>query len=311
MNLQQLEYIIAVDTHRHFGKAAKACHITQPTLSMMIQKLEDELGIKIFDRSKQPVIPTETGSLLLDQARRVLREAQELTEIVQRQKGIVEGQLQLGIIPTLAPYLVPLFIRSFMLDYPGVRLKIAELTTEQIVEGLLKGKLDVGILVTPLDHKAIQENPLFYEPFWVYSSHSYEKQYLLPSDIDPDELWLLEEGHCLRSQILNLCELRKQSNQLLQYENGSIETFKRLVDHDRGITILPELATRSLSTQQKTRLMPFQDPVPVREVSLVTHRNFIKKQLIEALQEKILSSLPRTLRKKENEKHRKISIKRT
>ncbi len=311
MNLQQLEYIIAVDTHRHFGKAAKACHITQPTLSMMIQKLEDELGIKIFDRSKQPVIPTETGGLLLDQARRVLREAQELTEIVQRQKGIVEGQLQLGIIPTLAPYLVPLFIRSFMIDYPGVRLKIAELTTEQIVEGLLKGKLDVGILVTPLDHKAIQENPLFYEPFWVYSSHSYEKQYLLPSDIDPDELWLLEEGHCLRSQILNLCELRKQSNQLLQYENGSIETFKRLVDHDRGITILPELATRSLSTPQKTRLMPFQEPVPVREVSLVTHRNFIKKQLIEALQEKILSSLPRTLRKKENEKHRKISIKRT
>ncbi|MEL6639372.1 MAG: LysR substrate-binding domain-containing protein [Bacteroidota bacterium] len=310
MNLQQLEYIIAVDTHRHFGRAARACHVTQPTLSMMIQKLEDELGVKIFDRSKQPVIPTETGSLLLDQARRVLREAGELTEIVQRQKGVVEGKLQIGIIPTLAPYLVPLFIRSFLRSYPGVRLKIAELTTEQIVADMQKGKLDVGILATPLDNKAIQEHPLFYEPFWVYSSHSYEKQFLLPSDIDPNELWLLEEGHCMRSQILNLCELRKQSNPFLQYENGSIETFKRLVDQDRGITILPELATRSLSEEQRSNLLPFEPPVPVREISLVTHRNFIKKQLIEALREKILNSLPENLRRREEETQRTIGIKR-
>ncbi len=307
MNLQQLEYIIAVDTHRHFAKAAKACHVTQPTLSMMIQKLEDELEAKIFDRSKQPVIPTETGKLLIDQARRVMVASKEFKEIVNRQKGIVAGQLHLGVIPTLAPYLVPLFIHAFLKKYPDVHLRITELTTEQIVVGLKKGELDAGLLVTPLQNPSIREMPLFYEPFWVYSSHSYDKQYLLPSDIDPQELWLLEEGHCLRSQILNLCELRKQSNHFLQYENGSIETFKRLVDIKQGITILPELATLSLSAQQKKRLMPFKAPVPVREVSLATHRNFIKQSMITALQQEILSAVPDAL--KDGKQFRTIELK--
>ncbi len=309
MNIQQLEYIVAVDTHRHFGKAAKACFVTQPTLSMMIQKLEDSLETKIFDRSKKPVIPTEIGQLIIAQARKILRETKELQELVQRQKGIIEGKMNLGIIPTIAPYLVPLFIRSFLNRYPGVRLKISELTTAQIVSGLKKGELDAGILVTPLQNPSIREHPLFYEPFWVYSSHVYKKQYLLPSDIDPNQLWLLEEGHCLRSQILNLCELRKQANNLLQYENGSIETFKRLVEKEKGITILPELSTLSLSKKQRKFLKPFKSPRPIREVSLVTHRDFIKKGLIQVLTEEILKNIPENLKDQKNGKRVELSVK--
>ena len=309
MNIQQLEYIVAVDTHRHFGKAAKACFVTQPTLSMMIQKLEDSLESKIFDRSKKPVIPTEIGQLIIAQARKILRETKELQELVQRQKGIIEGKMNLGIIPTIAPYLVPLFIRSFLNRYPGVRLKISELTTAQIISGLKKGELDAGILVTPLQNPSIREQPLFYEPFWVYSSHVYKKQYLLPSDIDPNQLWLLEEGHCLRSQILNLCELRKQANNLLQYENGSIETFKRLVEKEKGITILPELSTLSLSKKQRKFLKPFKSPRPIREVSLVTHRDFIKKGLIQVLTEEILKNIPENLKDQKNGKRVELSVK--
>lgn len=298
MNFQQLEYIVAVDSYRHFGKAAQACFVTQPTLSMMIQKLEEDLGGKIFDRSKKPVVPTETGVLIIHQAKKVLRESEVLREIVQQQKTTIEGQLKLGIIPTLAPYLVPLFIQSFLKKHPDIYLRIAELTTLQIIAKLKKGELDAGILVTPLQDAAIKERTMFYEPFWVYSSHSYKKKYLLPDDIDPNELWLLEEGHCLRSQILNLCELRKQSNHLLQYENGSIETFKRLVENKKGITILPELATLGLSKKQRKLLKPFKSPTPVREVSLVTHQNFIKERMIEALQKEILSTIPAHLKDK-------------
>ncbi len=299
MNLQQLEYIVAVDRHRHFARAAKACFVTQPTLSMMIQKLEDELGSKIFDRSKQPVVPTETGRLIIEQARVVLREKNKIGEIVQQQRGIVGGQLEVGIIPTLAPYLVPLFITQFLKKYPLVRIRIQEITTEVLVDKLKRGQLDVGLLVTPLKDAAIRETPLFYEAFMVYSSHGFEKEYLLPEDINPNELWLLEEGHCFRSQILNLCELKKQTDAPLQYEAGSIETLKQLVEKHQGVTILPELAVRTLSPREKKRLIPFQPPAPVREVSLVTHRDFIKRRLIEALEAEILAALPRDIRPKE------------
>lgn len=299
MNLQQLEYIVAVDIHRHFARAAEACFVTQPTLSMMIQKLEDELATKIFDRSKQPVIPTETGTLIIEQARVVLREKNRIGEIINQQKDTVGGHLEVGIIPTLAPYLVPLFITRFLQKYPQVRIRIQEINTEHLVDKLKKGQIDVGILVTPLKDPTIRETPLFYETFMVYSSHGFDKEYLLPEDINPNELWLLEEGHCFRSQILNLCELKKQSDSHLQYEAGSVETLKQLVENHQGVTILPELAVRTLSPREKKRLTPFQAPAPAREVSLVTHRDFIKKQLIEALQEEILDALPKEIRQKE------------
>lgn len=300
MKLQHLEYIIAVDNYRHFARAAEACFVTQPTLSMMIQKLEIELGVKIFDRSKQPVIPTEMGELIIAQARVVLREKNKIGQIVNEQQRIVSGSLELGIIPTLAPYLVPLFITQFLRKYPLVRIRIQEVTTELLIDKLKKGQIDVGILVTPFNDAAIRETPLFYEAFMVYSSHTFEKAYLLPEDINPNELWLLEEGHCFRSQILNLCELKKQTNSHLQYEAGSIETLKQLVEKHQGVTILPELAIRTLSPGEKKRLTPFKSPVPTREVSLVTHRDFIKKNKIDALKEEILTSLPPEVCKKED-----------
>lgn len=292
MNLQQLEYISAVDTHRHFAKAADACHVTQPTLSMMVHKLEDELNVKIFDRSKQPVVPTEIGFLVIEQARLILNQLKQLKETVHQQKNGVEGNFTIGIIPTLAPYLVPLFVRSFLENYPKVRLKIVEHTTEIIVEKLIKGQLDAGILVTPLHNDNLAEFYLFDEAFVVYSSHNFDKQYLLAEDINPNELWLLQEGHCFRSQIMNLCELRRNSSAAFEYESGSIETLKQLVDNQNGTTILPDLATLNLSETQRGRIKQFAAPPPVREVSIVVQKDYIRHGLVQALRNEVLANVP-------------------
>lgn len=292
MNFQQLEYVLAVDMHRHFAKAAEQCHVTQPTLSMMIQKLEEETGVKIFDRSRQPVVPTQAGASLIAQARVVLREVERFREIAREEESSLRGELRIGIIPTLSPYLLPLFLQSFVEKYPGIRLKINERTTSALIDSLHKGQLDAAILVTPLNDATLREDPLFYEAFVVYSGHDYHKEYLLPEDIDPNRLWLLEEGHCFRSQIMNICELRRKEQLSVEYEAGSLETLKQLVDAQNGITILPELATRYLTEQQLLKVKHFVAPEPVREVSLVTHRHFVKQRLMEALKNEILLHLP-------------------
>lgn len=302
MTLQQLEYILAVDTHRNFVKAADACFITQPTLSMQIQKLEDELGVKIFDRSKQPVVPTNAGKGILEHARRVLHARNELNRFLEDQKGTVSGQLRIGIIPTLAPYLLPIFVPAFIKKYPEVKLIVQELITENIIKELKEEKIDAGILVTPLDEPGITEHILFYEELMVFTSKKnkvYEKQYILPRDIDASKLWILEEGHCFRSQILSICELQKQSRRHagLEYEAGSIETLKRMVEISDGLTIIPELASMQMSKGQQQLIRHFKKPVPVREVSLVVHRDFIKEKLVKALQAEILAAVPEKLKK--------------
>jgi len=306
MTLQQCEYIVAVDIHRHFAKAASACHVTQPTLSMMIQKLEEEMEVIIFDRSKHPVIPTDIGKKIIEKARDMIIIRQEIKEIVQEDQGLLNGQLNIGILPTIAPYLLPLFLNPFLKAHPKIRLKISENTTEVILEKLKKGTLDAGLLVTPVKESNINEIPLFYEPFVVFSSHSYPKEYLLPEDIDPHELWLLEEGHCFRSQIINLCELQKKLDMPIEYESGSLETLKHLVESNQGVTILPELATWQLTEKQKEHILQFQAPVPVREVSLVTHRNFYKRRFINALKLEIQKVVPAQM--KEFEPWRRIPI---
>jgi len=293
MNFQQFEYILAIEAYGSFSKAAESKFLSQPALSMMVQKLEEELDVKIFDRSKQPIVPTDMGKPILEQARVILHEISKLHEITRQQRETLSGELSIGIIPTLAPYLLPLFLKPFLEKYPAVHLKIYEYTTASIVGQLKKGHLDVGLLVTPLPQALLKETPLFYESFYVYAHDEYAKNYLLPEDINPDELWLLEEGHCLRSQILNLCELRKKSNSQLEFEAGSIDTLIKMVDHQSGVTIIPELATLTLSKEQRKRLRPFAPPVPVREVSLVTHRDIVKKSLIEALRIQVLASLPK------------------
>jgi LysR family hydrogen peroxide-inducible transcriptional activator len=302
MTLVQLEYIAAVDTHRHFAAAAKACFVTQPTLSMQIQKLEEELGVKIFDRSKQPVLPTENGQSIIEQARRVLAEKNHLTEMIESKKGIVNGELKIGIIPTLAPYLLPLFIQSFTQKNPHIKLQVHELTTDLILAKLKDGRIDVGILVTPLHENGISEMPLFYEEMVTYVSKkniAYKKTYVLPKDIDPSKLWLLEEGHCFRSQIMNLCELRAISNEHnhFAYEASNLETLKKMVDLYDGITVLPELATTDLNNKQLQQIRYFKHPAPVREVSLAIHRNFVKRRLIEVLKHEIMNCIPQKVKK--------------
>jgi LysR family hydrogen peroxide-inducible transcriptional activator len=300
MNLQQLEYIVAVDTWRHFSTAAEKCFVTQPTLSMMIQKLEQELDVKIFDRTKQPVVTTAIGEKVIEQARIVLSEASNLKKIVDEQKGSISGELRIGIIPTLAPYLLPLFLNDFIKKYPKLRLTISELTTQQIIEKLEVQRLDAGILATPLKVPSIKEMPLFYEQFVVYASPNenvMKKKYLLAEDIDVNHLWLLEEGHCLRSQVVNLCELKKRETiiQNLDYEAGSIETLKKMVDLNSGITILPELALSDLSKAQQKNIRFFKAPAPVREISIVSYRYFVKYNLLEALKKEILAKIPKEM----------------
>lgn len=304
MTLTQLEYLIAVDTHRHFNTAAEACFITQPTLSMQLQKLEEELGVKIFDRSRVPVVPTDIGKKVIAQARIAVRESKAIKEVIAQQKDVVQGELRIGIIPTLAPYLLPLFLHEFSQAYPLVRIRITEEITDQIIEDIRTNKLDAGILVTPLQDASIKEDPLFYEELFAYVSDKnalYKKRYILSKDINPDELYLLEEGHCFRSQIMSLCELKHASTMSnIEYEAGSIETLMRLIEKTNGITIIPELATLDLDKKQQLKLRKLKDPHPAREVSLVTHRDYVKQKLLQALRKQIISVIPAHMLKPKN-----------
>lgn len=300
MTLTQLEYIIAVDTHRHFVLASEKCFVTQPTLSMQIQKLEEELGVKIFDRTKQPVIPTEIGASIIAQARVTLREAEMIRQLIADQKDTMTGEIRIGIIPTLAPYLLPSLFKNISEKYPQVKLIIKETITEEVIQELKNNRLDCGIVVTPLKDISIKEDILFYEELFVYVSKKnalHDKKYVLPSDIDPSHLWLLEEGHCFRSQILNLCELRKHTDLNFRYETGNIETLRRMVDKSDGITILPELAVMEFSGAQLKLVKRLKEPSPAREVSLVTHRNHVKTKLIKTLKEEILGIVPKAMQK--------------
>lgn len=302
MTFTQLEYIVALDTCRHFATAAKHCFITQPTLSMQVQKLEEELGVKIFDRSKQPVIPTAAGKEIIAQAKRILSEKNVISEIAQVKRGVMSGELRIGIIPTLAPYLLPLFVQVFNKKYPQVKLIVNEMMTEYIVNRLREGRIDVGILVTPLQENGIKEHVLFYEELLAYVSKknsAYNKTYVLPQDIDPNKLWLMEEGHCFRSQIVNLCELRRSSelSSHFEYEAGSIETLRRMVELNDGITILPELTTLDMTPKQMQLIRHFKKPAPMREVSIVVHRDFVKKRMIEALKQEIIAAIPERIKK--------------
>lgn len=306
MTLHQLEYIVAVDTYRHFGKAAQHCFISQPSLSMQIQKLETELKVIIFSRNSYPVIPTETGVLIIEQAKKILADTGIIRELIQHQKKVMMGHIKLGIIPTLAPYLLPLFLHSFIKKYPDVKISISELTTEKIIKRLKNGSLDAGIMATPLNEIGLKEEWLFYEEFVAYVSKKeklYSKKYLLPGDIDVNKLWLLEEGHCLRNQVMNFCELQKTAayEKHFDYETGSIETLKRFVEKNQGITLLPELATLDMSASKKQMLRYFKNPAPAREVSIVTLKSFVKIKLIEIFKNEIMRCLPSTVKKKKNQ----------
>ncbi len=237
ITLTQLEYIVAVEKHQNFGLAAKSCHISQPTLSMQIQKLEDHLGVVIFDRSAQPIQPTPLGQRILEQSRIVLSESAKITELIHEEKERIEGDLHLAVIPTLAPYVLPLFLKAFGAQYPGIRLRVEERRTEDILAGLKKNQIDVGLLVTPLDEPLIRELPLFQEPFYVYAaaqSPLAQQREISERDLAGEHLLLLSEGHCMREQTLRVCKGRAQRSSNLQFESGSIETLCHLVEKGHG-----------------------------------------------------------------------------
>jgi len=296
ITLIQLEYIVAVDTWRHFATAAEKCFITQPTLSMQIKKLEEDLGILIFDRSKQPVVPTQAGVLVLQQARQTLIEAKKIAEIVKFEQGIISGELKIGIIPTLAPYLLPRFVGDFINSYPKVQLHVQELLTNQITEALKKDQIDAGLLVTPFTNSDLTIRPLFYEKFIVYTNHinlPENTTYLSSKNLKDTRFWILASGHCFRNQSLNICNQQEVARQqTFQFESGSLETLTKLVDTEGGATLIPELAALDLNEQQSKQLVQFGEKPLYREVSLVFSRNFVKAKLLKLLEEKIKASVP-------------------
>ncbi len=314
MTLTQLSYVTAVAQARNFGLAAKSCFISQPTLSMQIQKLEDDLGVTLFDRSKKPVEPTAIGQIVIEQAQVVIQEAKRIEELIKEEKGEISGEFKLGIIPTLAPYLLPLFLKKFTTTYPAVNLIVEEMQTQKIIKMLKEDKIDGGILVTPLNHKGIVEWPIFNDPFLAYLAPKHpllSLSQVSDKDLSLDDIWLLNEGHCFRDQAIEICKRVKgkgSKNKNLTFESGNLETLKRLVDQNFGYTLLPSLAILGMSaSEQKKKVRFFKSPAPIREVSVVYSRNYLKKSIIEALHKEILSSLPREL-KKSKSKERVIEL---
>ncbi len=304
ITLTQLEYIVAVDTYRHFGKAAEACFITQPTLSMQIKKLEEDMEIIIFDRSKQPLIPTDIGQRIIEQARIVLKQAEEITNIVKDHKHQVSGMLRIGIIPTLAPYLLPIFIGEYKKKYPNIFIKVTEATTENIVKLLNKDLIDVGVLVTPLKEEKIIEKPVFYEEMLIYANSSHKlhnQKEITLQDIATPEIWLLSDGHCFRDQVINLCSyLGTTDSQLpFHFEAGSLETLMNIVDHEGGLTLIPELAKATMSKKRAYNVKHFTNIKPLREVSLVYSRHFAKHKLINLLWNVMREAVPKELQEAE------------
>ena len=303
MNLQQLEYIVALDIHRNHAKAAEHCHVSQPTLSMMVKKLEGELGVRIFDKG-QPLKPSPAGEIIVSRARQILQEIRNLKEFISNEKDSIAGEFRLGVIPTLAPYLLPRFLNEFLDKHPGTSFTVMEMQTEEIVKNLKTGRLDVGILVTPLDNKEIREIPVFYEPILLYTSPQlkyYQQERVSLKSLNTDNLLLLEEGHCFRGQVMNLCPAKgKRSHQQLNYQSGSFETLKAMVDNNYGYTLIPELAVDTRRKQVKH----FSSPEPVREVSLAVHYGFVKEALLTKLRDAILKAIPPHFKK--NEKYIRV-----
>ena len=294
MTIQQLEYIVALDEYRHYVTAAEHCFISQPNLTMQVKKLEDEIGIKIFDRDKKPLQPTEIGKEVIIRARQILRETKQLKEFVNHEKESMEGEFTIGIIPTLAPYLLPLFLPNFITSHPNVHLKIKELQTEQIINQLQNGMTDIGILVTPLNESTLREIPVFYEPFLLYLPENhrfFNEKLLLAKDLDPREILVLEEGHCFRDHALEICKKSKSRSSIgFDYQSGSIEALKNLVKNGVGYTLVPELSVILELTDPHIRR--FSEPQPVREVSIVVHNSYIKESVIHILYETIQGSVP-------------------
>lgn len=306
MTITQLEYIVAVYNYKSFSVAANHCFVTQPTLSMQVQKLEDELGILLFDRSRNPITSTDVGEQLIRQAKIIIAERDRFQNIIENVKGEFSGILRVGIIPTIAPFLLPLFLQSFLDKYPKVELIFDELTTNEIVSGIHNATIDFGILALPINDSGIVEESLYYEPFvaFIPEKHKlFNKEKISVDDLLVNDLLLLKEGHCLREQTLKVCrtsekEWRDDHNKIL-FEFGSLDTLINLVQQNFGITLLPYLSVKFMKDDSQLNLVrEFNSPIPKREIGLVYSKSFIKKHLVKALQQEILVSIPKELKNK-------------
>ena len=293
MTLQQLEYIVALSKTRHFVQAAEMSGVTQPTLSMMIQKLEDELDVKIFDRSKHPIGITAIGNKIVDQAQVVLCQLNKINEMVESEKGDLTGHINLAIIPTVAPYLLPKFFAEFKRNYPQLSFKMYEMHTDTIERKLMLGDIDMAILSTPLSNPNVLEIPLYYEKFMAYISPNnelYKHTVLISGDLPLEHLWVLEEGHCLRNQVFNFCNSGIVTS--YAYESGSIDTLVKIVDENGGYTVIPELHVELLTDIQKKNLRKLVEPEPAREISLIIQQNFIREGQLNAVAETVKKIIP-------------------
>lgn len=299
--LMQLTYLVALDKHRHFGRAAAACHVTQPTLSMQIQKLEEDLGVILFDRTARPVAPTKTGGEVIAQARVVLAEAERLTAMVQEMTGEMKGELRVGIISTLAPYLLPLVIEPFSRRYPGVELIFEELLAERIVDFVKRDLLDAGLIATPAAESGIVDVPLFREPLVAYVSphhELYDRERIRVEDLHIDQVWLMRKGHSFRDEVVNTLRHGNSdgaAGKAVQFESDNLETLQRLVDNGYGVTLLPWLAVQGHGSFAPEQVREFEGEPPARTVRLVYAKVLARRNLVEAFSDEVLSTAARVL----------------
>lgn len=295
MTLQQLEYVVALADHGQFLKAAEACDVTQPTLSSMIQKLEEELGAKLFDRRSKPVVPTAVGRIVVEQARELLNGARRLREQVDEQQSTVCGEFSVAVLPTIAPYLLPRFLPEFSRKYPQIDLQISEMKTGDVKRALLKGEIDAAIVAQLSELEEFNADTLFFEQYFVYASPSselHDRDSIRTADLREVPLWLLDEGHCFRDQLVNFCHLKSARRSQRSYHLGSIETFMRMVESGLGATFIPELSTFQLSEEQKRLVRPFAVPVPTREIVLLTAQDFVRESMRRLLVDEIRAAVP-------------------
>lgn len=298
MTLQQLEYILAVNQFRHFAKAAEHCRVTQPTLSAMIQKLEEELDTRIFDRSQQPVCPTPIGIHIIEQAQNVLVQTNRIKEIIEEEKHSLSGTFRLGILPTIAPYLLPRFFPQMMKKYPQLDIRVVEMKTNDIKKALQTGEIDAGIVAGLAGMEEFEQTVLFYEQFLAYIAREdalAQNEVIRTSDLNGEQLWLLDEGHCFRDQLVRFCQLKSARASQLAYHLGSMETFMRMVESGKGVTFIPELAVLQLSEVQKELVRPFAIPCPTRQIILLTNKSFIRFTLLDALSKEIQGAVPKDM----------------
>ncbi|MGB5556182.1 MAG: LysR substrate-binding domain-containing protein [Flavobacteriaceae bacterium] len=296
MTITQLQYVLAVAEYQNFTLAAQKSFVTQPTLSMQVQKLEDELDILIFDRSKKPIGITEVGQKIVDQAKNIVNEAERIKDIVDQEKGFIGGTFTLGIIPTIMPTLLPMFLKTFINKYPNVNLIIREQSTENLIQDILEGHVDAAIAATPLEVEFIKERPLYYEPFVGYVPEGHRlgnAKKLDPEDLDISDVLLLRDGHCFRDGVINLCNsVKNKKEEHFQLQSGSFETLVNLSNEGLGMTLLPYLNTLELDEHKKRNLKYFNNPSPAREVSLIYHKSELKIQITEALRD-VISAIVR------------------